>query len=244
MVKAEASDAEKPDAKVLETETNHAAEEPAKEDDTLIPTSTPTPLPTQAEAPVEIPIDFKALKEQNEDIYAWITVEGTAVDYPVLQSSEDDGFYLHRGIDKEELFAGAIYSEKKNRKDFSNFHTVLYGHNMKDGSMFASLHNFRDEEFFRKHREILVYTPEHIYHYEIFAAYTFDDRHLLNSYDLKTKAGRNAYLEDLYNVRSMDAHFLEGRKKVTRRDKLLTLSTCIGQENSRYLVQGVLTETE
>lgn len=203
----------------------------------------PTPIPTPTEIPVEIPIDFEELQKQNEDIYAWITLEGTNVDYPVLQSPEDDGLYIDHGIDKEYLFAGAIYSERKNKKDFSDFNTVLYGHNMKDGSMFASLHNFRDEEFFKKNREILVYTPEHIFHYEIFAAYTFDNRHILNNFDFTTEKGRIDYLDEVYHVRSMDAHFLD-EPKVTHKDKIITLSTCIGRDDARYLVQGVLTEME
>lgn len=210
---------------------------------TELPEASPTPIPTPTDVPPEIPIDFQELKKQNEDIYAWITIEGTNVDYPVLQNPEDDSLYIHHGIDKEYLFAGAIYSEMKNKKDFSDFNTILYGHNMKDGSMFASLHNYRDEEFFKKNREIVVYTPEHIFRYEIFAVYSFDNRHILNSFDFTTEKGRSDYLEEVYNVRSMDAHFLDERK-VTGKDKIITLSTCIGRDDSRYLVQGVLTEME
>lgn len=206
-------------------------------------TVTPTVFPTPTEVPVEIPVDFKKLQKQNSDIYAWISVKGINVDYPVLQSSEDDSLYIDHGIDKEPLFAGAIYSERKNNKNFTDFNTILYGHNMKDGSMFASLHNFRDEEFFRKNREILIYTSEHIFHYEIFAAYTFDNRHILNTFDFSTEMGRSAYLDEVYQVRSMDAHFLE-QPKVTEKDKIITLSTCIGRDDARYLVQGVLTEME
>lgn len=97
------------------------------------------------------------------------------MNYPIVQSSTDDTFYIHRGIDKEDLYAGAIYTEMQNAKDFSDPNTVLYGHNMKDGSMFATLHNFRDRDFFDQHREIIIYTPKHILHYTVFAAYTYDD---------------------------------------------------------------------
>lgn len=214
--------------------------EPEKE---FLQTALPTETPVPTEPPVEIPIHFEELWQENEEIYAWITIPDTPVDYPVLQSSTDDSFYIHKGLNKEYLFAGAIYSEMQNKKDFSDSHTVLYGHNMKDGSMFASLHNFQDREFFDKNREILVYTPEHIYHYEIFAAYPFDDRHLLNAFDYKSKEGFENYLNEVYSVRAMDAYFID--KKVTAEDKILTLSTCIGSDAaSRYLVQGVLRETE
>ena len=137
--------------------------------------ATETPVPTPTEVPVDIPIDFASLQKENEDIYAWIKIDGTNIDYPIVQSSTDDTFYIHRGIDKEDLYAGAIYTEMQNAKDFSDPNTVLYGHNMKDGSMFATLHNFRDRDFFDQHREIIIYTPKHILHYTVFAAYTYDD---------------------------------------------------------------------
>lgn len=215
-----------------------------------VPTVTEAPVPTEAQEipvptkkPLDIPVDFAALQKQNEDIYAWIRVPGTAVDYPVVQSSTDDTFYLHRGINKEDLYAGAIYTEMANAKDFSDPNTVLYGHNMKDGSMFASLHNFRDRDFFDANREILIYTPDHIFHYTIFAAYTYDNRHLLNSFDFHDSKVFQDYLDQIYDLRSMDAYFAE-QPKVTAKDKIITLSTCIGSSSSRYLVQGVLTETE
>lgn len=80
---------------------------------------------------VEIPIDFASLQKENDEIYAWIKVPGTSVDYPIVQSSTDDTFYVHKGIDKQYLYAGAIYTEMSNAKDFSDPNTVIYGHNMK-----------------------------------------------------------------------------------------------------------------
>lgn len=231
-------------AEELYEEARENAEQP-EETITPIPVeATETPVPTPTEVPVEIPIDFATLQKENEDIYAWIKVDGTPIDYPVVQSSTDDSFYIHRGIDKEYLYAGAIYTEMQNAKDFSDPNTVLYGHNMKDGSMFASLHNFRDRDFFDQHREILIYTPEHILHYTIFAAYTYDSRHILNSFDFSDEKIFQNYLDQVYDIRSMDAYFVD-EPKVTVKDKIITLSTCIGSDASaRYLVQGVLTETE
>ena len=234
-------------AEELYEEAKKTAEQSDKPDKETPPTpveATETPVPTPTEVPVEIPIDFSSLQKENEDIYAWIKIDGTNVDYPVVQSSTDDTFYIHRGIDKEDLYAGAIYTEMQNAKDFSDPNTVLYGHNMKDGSMFATLHNFRDRDFFDQHREILIYTPEHILHYTIFAAYTYDDRHILNSFDFSDQKVFQNYLDEIYNIRSMDAYTLD-KPKVTAKDKIITLSTCMGSNAStRYLVQGVLTETE
>ena len=84
--------------------------------------------------------DFGQLHEQNEDIYAWIVVPGTQVDYPLLQS-ETDNYYLDYNLDHSKGYPGCIYTNQCNRKDFSDYNTVLYGHNMKNGSMFGSIHS-------------------------------------------------------------------------------------------------------
>lgn len=85
---------------------------------------------------IEIPekdIDFAALKEENSDVYAWIYVPGTNVDYPVLQHPTDDAYYLEHNMDGSKGLPGCIYSESVNTKDFTDPNTVLYGHNMKNG---------------------------------------------------------------------------------------------------------------
>lgn len=83
---------------------------------------------------------------------AWIYIPNTNVDYPIVQSSvyESDTLYLDHNIDKKPDIAGAIFSERANRKDFSDPVTVIYGHNMKNGSMFKTLHSFEDAKFFKK----------------------------------------------------------------------------------------------
>ena len=81
----------------------------------------------------------------NPDVYAWIDVPGTEISYPVLQSAEDNSYYLEHTIEGEKTLPGAIYSENYNSKDFSDYNTILYGHNMRNGTMFAGpLHDFED----------------------------------------------------------------------------------------------------
>ena len=88
-------------------------------------------------------IDFAAAQAVNPDVYAWIWIPGTNIDYPILQSeTEDDAYYLNHTIEKKEGLPGTIYTEKYNGKDFSSPVTVIYGHNMKNGSMFADLHKY------------------------------------------------------------------------------------------------------
>lgn len=114
---------------------------------------------------VEIPIDFEALKEQNGDVYAWIRIPGTNVDYPILQHEEDNGYYLNHTIDGVEALEGSIYTENYNTKYFDDPNTVIYGHNMKNGSMFRTLHNYEDKTFFDENRVIYIYQPDRILEY-------------------------------------------------------------------------------
>ena len=121
-----------------------AAREPEPEEEKEPePETTETP----AKEPVEIPIDFPSLQAQNPDVYAWIQVPGTEVDYPILQSPDDNGYYLDHDINKSEAAAGAIFTENYNTKTFEDPNTVIYGHDMKNGSMFGTLREFQNQCF-------------------------------------------------------------------------------------------------
>lgn len=197
----------------------------------------------EEEAPeekIEIPIDFDALKEQNEDVYAWIRIPGTNVDYPILQDEEDNGYYLSHTIDGEEKIEGSIYTENYNSKEFDDPNTVIYGHNMKNGSMFRTLHNYEDKAFFDENREVYIYLPDRILEYHIFAAYVYDNRHLLLNYDLEDPLVFQQYLDEIFAIRDMNAH-IDSTMEVENNDRILTLSTCnAGIKTQRYLVQAVL----
>ena len=124
-----------------------------------------------SEKPVKNEVKFDELIERNSDAYSWIYIPNTNISLPVMQSAEDDNFYLEHDIDKNYKFAGCIYSQSKNKKDYSDRVTVLYGHNMADGSMFANLHYYMDDEFFDTHRYIYIYTPDRRLTYEVVSAY-------------------------------------------------------------------------
>ncbi len=206
--------------------------------DSTVPTTTTTqPLPPN-------PIDFAAWQQTNPDVYAWLTVPGTNIDYPVVcPSDEADDFYLHHNVYKDYEFAGTIYSEKANGRELADRNTVMYGHNMLNGTMFRTLHDFEDETFFNEHDVFYLYTPGHIYTYTIFAAYEFDNRHLLNCFDYTDDTVWAEYLENAKNPKSMNVHTRD--VEVTTADRIVTLSTCVGTNKSaRYLVQGVLTNDQ
>lgn len=193
---------------------------------------------------MENPINFEELQEINTDIYAWIRIPDTKIDYPIAQRAGDDSFYLSHDMYQEPRFAGCIYTEDCNSKDFMDPNTVIYGHNMKNQSMFQNLHLFADPEFFNSHPDVYIYTPEGVLKYKVFAAYTYDDRHIMNSFDFNDPAVFQQYLDEVFSVRAMDANIRED-VSVTANDHIITMSTCVGgQTQSRYLVQAVLTRSE
>lgn len=204
----------------------------------------PDPLKALEEMGVPIPdkqVDFVDLQENvNEDIYAWLYIPDTVIDYPVLQHPSDNGFYLHHNLDGSAGYPGCIYSEDYNGKDFEDPVTVLYGHNMRNGTMFADLHKFEDSEFFPEHPYIYVYTPEGLLVYQIFAASEFSNEHLLYTYDFTDPAVFEYYIEKIKDVRSMN-HIIDEEVEVDRDSHVLTLSTCVrNKPDNRFLVQGVL----
>lgn len=185
-------------------------------------------------------IDFDALHETNEDIYAWITIPDTNVDYPVLQHPAELDYYLDHNLDGSRGYPGCIYSQFLNAKDFSDFNTILYGHNMNAGTMFANLHYYEDPVFFEEHPYVYIYTEEGPLVYQIFAAYAFSNVHLLMGFDLSQESLRELYIENILSLEGMNDNFNRD-VKVAADSKILTLSTCIkNQADKRYLVAAVL----
>ena len=198
---------------------------------------------------VHVPVDFEKLKRVNEDIYAWIRIPYAdeeneyIVDYPILQSKEDEdrSYYLTHDVNRKNSSYGSIYTQDYNKKDFNDFNTLIYGHNMRNGTMFGKLDEYTNREFFDKNRVIEIYMPGRILKYKIFAAYVFDNRHIMLSFDFEDKAEREIYLDTVFSKRNLYNNFADDIT-VDTDDKIITLSTCTKYNNEleRYLVQGVL----
>ncbi len=203
-----------------------------------------TTLPTAVQEPADpyvSPVDFASLQAINPDVYAWITIPGTSVNYPVVQSKTDDGFYVDHDSDKTYNINGAIFSERAyNSTDFSDNVTVLYGHNMKSGAMFGELQSlYWDEEFLRENNEIIIYLPDREIHFEIFAATPYSRMHLLYYYPAQKEKAFEKLIEDIYSSRQLSAVLLED-KRPEFGDQVIVLSTCLSGDNSyRYLLMGV-----
>ena len=236
---------------VIPEPTAAPTEEATPDEPTEAPTEPPTEAPTINSFGYKLEeykdwekIDFEELNSINPDIYAWIYIPGTNVDYPVAQSPKDDSFYLSHNIYGEYQFSGTIYSEHMNRLDFADPVTVLYGHNMLNGSMFATLHNFADESFFKKHNTCFVVTKDKLYTYLIYSAYVYDDRHIMNSFNFNDEQVRLEYFDYTLDPRTYSG-LVKDKVKLDKDSKVLTLSTCTnGGGNTRYLVQGVLVDEQ
>lgn len=193
----------------------------------------------------ENPVDFASLQAGNSEIYAWLTVPGTDVDYPVCQSTTDDEFYLrHRASDRQWSSAGAIFTQSMNSLDFSDPITVVYGHNGYSESMFTTLHNFEDAEFFNEHEYFYIYTPDRKLTYHILSAFRYDDRHIMNSFHFSDPNDLAAFQQTLVDPQSMLKN-VRGGITLDADSKVVVLSTCFDNDKSvRFLVSGVLVNDE
>lgn len=188
------------------------------------------------------PVDFASLKKINEDIYAWIIVPNTQINYPIVQNEEND-YYLRRSIYKEYLFAGSIFSNKVNSKDFSDPVTLIYGHNMRNDTMFCMLHEFENETFFNENEFFYIYTPNRKLTYRIVSALKYDNRRITTAYDFSDPTQIESFQ---YSILNPKFDLFNSRNIPLDKDsKIVTLSTCVANKPAyRYLVNGVLVKDE
>ncbi len=206
------------------------------------PTSTNSTVSTVLPAN---PINFKEIQEKNPDVCAWIQIPGIdIIDYPIMQSAveADDNYYLDHDINGAQKRAGSIYIQKLNHNDFSDPNTLIYGHNMLNGTMFGQLKKFRNRAFFEEHRTIFVYTPDAILEYEIISAFVYDDRHIMNSFNFNVENECQEFFDECVNPTSLTKQVIDGAS-LTTDDKIITLSTCTSNDSERYLVVGKLIST-
>jgi len=202
------------------------------------------PEPEPEPEPPEIPIDFEALWEINPHVHGWITIPGTPVDYPILQSptDEDQEFYLNHTIERIPLLEGSIFTQDYNRTDFTDRNTIIYGHDMLNESKFGSLRNYFNEYFRQEHEQIIIYTPDEILTYQIFGLVVYRDYHLMRKYEFDTDEGLLYFLEAMAN--SPRVIYWSEELEVTGEDTIITLSTCTTYWRDRFLVLAVLVEDD
>lgn len=181
---------------------------------------------------------FSILWETNLDVYSYIYIPNTNIDYPVLRHPTDNKYYLEHNIDRTSGYPGVIYTENYNDMDYEDPVTLMYGHNMKNGSMFATLHNYENPDFFNENRYVYIYKPYETIVYEIFAAVTYSNAHIMKSFDFDRTEEVTRFIDSLHETRDLNAHFAE-EVGVTAEDKILVMSTCTSSESKRFLVCAV-----
>ena len=178
-----------------------------------------------------ITVDFSALCEFNPDVVGWLFCPDTPINYPVLQGENNDS-YLRRGLDGSYLLSGSIFVDSKNRPDFSDSNTVIYGHNMKDDSMFSCLEEWSDVAWYEDHPVIWLFTPERNYRIELISGHLTDARSDCYQTVLDDREG--------YVLEALSQSDFQRAGPVPE-GKLVLLSTCANESNQiRYVLHGVL----
>lgn len=182
------------------------------------------------------PIDFTQLLSVNSDIVGWLRIRALDISYPVVQGKDND-YYLHRTFEKTDNFAGCLFVNSYNMGDFTDQNTIIYGHNMKNGSMFGKLKNFNDPEVFKKSRYFWIFTPDFIYQYRIFSTSVVDKTGL--TYQISfTDDEFDQFISRAYSNSVVDNQDVT----VTKEDRIVTLSTCTGDDSTRFVVMGKLAQ--
>lgn len=190
---------------------------------------------TRARAPYDV--DWEELQSQNSDVIGWIVCPDTYINYPVVQG-EDNSFYLHHAVDGSYLFTGAIFADKDAQLDIDDSNFILYGHNMKDGSMFAQIDDYANQSFYDAHPVMYFLTPERDYTIQLISGHIVESK--LTNFPLtwgETK-GYADYLSEIQSVSVFQSNFHPSTDY-----QLITLVTCNYSSryvSPRFLLQGQL----
>ena len=215
----------------------------------FVTTTETTPKPSaepgneeEEEEPVEvspISVDFAALQAQNPEAAGWIYCPNTVINYPIAHT-EDNFTYLDHLLSGEMNANGTIFIDCQNAKDFSDKNTLLYGHNMNDGSMFASLRNYRDAAYYPEHPCLYISTPEKNYRLDLFAGFVTEPDSYVYARQFDADEQFLAYVESAKAESTFQSDV-----EVSIEDRIVVLSTCTYEfDDARYVVIGKLVEIQ
>lgn len=192
----------------------------------------PTSVPDDTVWPV---VDFAALQEINPDVVAWIYIEGTNINYPVVQGS-DNSYYLNHLLDGTYNGAGCIFMDYRNERNLTDRNTILYGHHMQNGSMFNQITKYKSQEFYDRHPTCLIMTPDGNYKIEFVAGYVID----MNSDAWKMKFESDEEFS-LWLDNAVSRSTFTSTVEPIAQDRVVTFSTCTYEyDDARYVLVGVL----
>lgn len=179
-------------------------------------------------------MDIEALRKVNADVIGWIRIPDTQIDYPLLKG-EDNEYYLKHNWKHNATVDGAVFMEHENAADFSDFNTIIYGHNMRSGAMFGGLKAYRSRDYWEEHPYMYIVHDGGVFRYDIFAAHEVQTGDITYAIRIK-KTERRA---DCIRF-SLENSQIDTGISPAPEDHLLTLSTCTGDPGTRWVVQGVL----
>ncbi len=179
-------------------------------------------------------IDLGALRQVNGDVVGWIAIPKTELSYPMLQRADND-YYLDHTWKNERNSVGAIFMECKIDAGLDDFNTIVYGHRMRNLSMFGSLRYYDDLEYLKEHPSVYVAVDSGVYKYDIYAAYEVGLRTITYRLDVDTPEEKEECIRFGLESSVIDAGVVPAAE-----DKILTLSTCTGRGHAtRWVVQAV-----
>jgi sortase family protein len=179
-------------------------------------------------------VSFQNLHNENNDYLFWLYIPKTKIDYPVMMS-RDNKDYLHSSFYKEKLYAGTLFIDALSSKRENQDNLIIYGHNMKDGSMFGTLKKWRSKKYFNEHKFIEIYTETEKRVYLIFAVREVSSNMDLLHYKLDGFTNEE-YIQD---ARNNNIHFREFEDQY-KNNQIMTLSTCMSNDAKRLIINAVL----
>jgi len=210
-----------------------------------MPKMTPTPIPTLTADQIDllrinalIEVDFDYLQKVNPDIIGWVFMEKENINYPIVKG-QDNYFYLSHLPDKTPNRLGSIFMEHRNKPDFSDDTTVLFGHNMLDDSMFAPLENYREQWYYDEHPYLYILTPKATYRVEVYAGY------VVEAHDIDSLHQKFTSIEEKrdFVADSILRSTFESNVHIDDDDRIVSLFTCAYDfSDARYVVHGKLVQ--
>ncbi|MCI9141619.1 MAG: class B sortase [Lachnospiraceae bacterium] len=180
-------------------------------------------------------VDFESLRGMNSQTVGWIYGEDTKINYPVVQA-KDNAYYLDHMFDGQKNANGCIFLDCGNQMDFSDSHSIIYGHHMKSGAMFAGLSQYKNQAYYEAHPRMLLLTPDGNYNVELFAGYVADVEEDAWQIGFESEENFSDWID-----RSMAKSCISTDIVPSTSDKILTLSTCSYEfENARFVLLGIL----
>lgn len=181
-------------------------------------------------------INWDELLQRNKDVKAWIQIPNTNVNYPVLQGETNDT-YIHSDIDHNELSAGSIFIASENEDPFNDFNTVIYGHNMKNGSMFNNIKSYTDQSFADEHPYVYIYLPDGtVSQYKVVVGHIISE--ISSLYGTNNDMDKSSFIQEMVKTSSIKVDFDQSQVQ-----SVITLSTCTSagsESGKRNVVHAIL----